>query len=788
MDSQASGNREIVFIESDNICFILKGDSEQVDFNSDTEIRIDSYGNDIEAPFNRNIYLKEYSNYEVIVESKNGVEVEFYHENINIRNKVSPIRRGSKNLSGIINFRGDIGFTDIIIKVNDKPEFKCTLEVYPSKISYKEDYEEILRDVNEEIYNLAYGFLARTYLGAEINNKVSYSNTEFYSILNYIFDKLIKAIDIVIINPHHQLYKESRVYKYKSLKNVSSDTIKWLEKRPYLMREVNGRYIPIEALQTNKIITVDTKENRFTKFILNKIINKIDNFIKCYKKVNKNPDSVILERLAVFKRKINTKINTSFLKDIKEEFNEASISLVLTMASGYRDVFKYYLMLQKGLTINSNIFSLSMKELSLLYEYWCFIKINSLLKKKYKLITTDFIKINRDGIYLSLKKGVKSSLLYENPNTGEKFKVSYNSSMESKTVGQIPDNVLSINKDKCEKAYNFIFDAKYKIDTTDSYKTVYGGVGPKEEDINTMHRYRDSILYKNKNENCIFGAFVLFPYKNEEEFRNHKFYKSIEEVNIGAIPFLPSTTTLMDEFLNEIIQESSYSTFERGLNNIGREAYIQENQYSNRTVLVGSLKNKEQLAINLEENFYHTKKTNVNLIENKIEYIAIAQSINNFGLEEAGIKYYGKIKEIKEVKRKEITEIPKESDEIYYKFIIGEWLILDNKIKVKGKNVMKIIYTTEYLLKNAETVSELFIKDKEEFRIWKELKRVFKEVEIERDYRDTKQNIRFLKLENKEIIIEDDKIKIINGDSLKVMDKKDFDKNPKYLIKEILGI
>ena len=35
-------------------------------------------------------------------------------------------------------------------------------------------------------------------------------------------------------------------------------------------------------------------------------------------------------------------------------------------------------MLQKGLSINSNIFSLSMKELSLLYEYWCFIKINSL--------------------------------------------------------------------------------------------------------------------------------------------------------------------------------------------------------------------------------------------------------------------------------------------------------------------------------------------------------------------------------------------------------------------------
>ncbi|MDV4151762.1 DUF2357 domain-containing protein [Clostridium sp. AL.422] len=791
MDSQASGNREIIFIESDNVCFIIKSSSDVINYNNEAEVKIDSYGNIINTEFNKNVHLKEYSNYEVIVESKNGADVEFYHENINIRNKVTQTRRGSKNLSGIINFKGDIGFSDIIIKVNGRKEFKCTLEVYPSKICYKEDYQEILRDVSEEIYNLSYGFLARTYLGAEINNKVSSSNTEFYSILNYVFDKLIKAIDIIIMNPHHQLYKENRVCNYQSLKNVSNDTVKWLEKRPQSIRKVNGRYIPTEALQTKKIITTNTKENRFIKFILIKIINKIDNFIKCYKNINTSLDSVVIERLNLFKRKISTKINTSLLRDIKEEFNEASMSLVLTIASGYRDIFKYYLMLQKGLTINSNIFSLSMKDLSLLYEYWCFIKINSLLKKKYNLISTDLININRDGIYVSLKKGITSNLLYENPNTGEKFKVSYNSIMTSKTVAQKPDNVLSINKDNCEKSYEFIFDAKYKIDTTDEYIGKYGEVGPKEEDINTMHRYRDSILYRNKidykNENCIFGAFVLFPYKNEEEFREHKFYKSIEEVNIGAIPFLPSTTTLMTEFLDELINESSYSTFERSIKTIGEENYINEDQYAKRNVLVGSLKNKEQLDINLKYNFYHTKKKNINIIDNKIEYIAIAQSINHFGTKEAGIKYYGKVKEIKELKRNDITEIPDNSEELYYKFIVDEWLRLNNKIKVKGNNVMKIIYTTEYLLRSADTVSELFIKDKEELRIWRELKRIFKEIEVENYHKENKQVIKFLKLENKQLIIEENIIKIIDGKSIETIDKNDFNKNPKRHIKAILN-
>ena len=164
-------------------------------------------------------------------------------------------------------------------------------------------------------------------------------------------------------------------------------------------------------------------------------------------------------------------------------------------------------MLQKGLSINSNIFALSMKELSLLYQYWCFIKINSLLRKRYKLISSDFITVNREGIFVSLKKGVTSTLVYKNPKTKETFKVYYNSFKSSnsgsktegsKTISQKPDNLLAIDKLGSEKAYEFVFDAKYKIDISKDYQDRYGGIGPKEEDINTMYRYRDAIVYKNR--------------------------------------------------------------------------------------------------------------------------------------------------------------------------------------------------------------------------------------------------------------------------------------------------
>ncbi|MCJ7688303.1 MAG: DUF2357 domain-containing protein, partial [Clostridiaceae bacterium] len=211
----------------------------------------------------------------------------------------------------------------------------------------------------------SYGFLSRTYLAAEINNKKSNSYTEFYSILSFVYENLMKAINIVLSKPHHELIVDSRVCKYQSLKNTSMDTIKWLEKRPHLLKNIDGRCIPTEALLVTKKVTLDTKENRFLKFMLTKIIEKIDSFIRTYVASPWKKNEDIINKLNTMKKAINSKLKTSFLKEVDSDYRNTSISLVFNMASGYREIYKYYLMLQKGLSINSNIFSLSMKELSL---------------------------------------------------------------------------------------------------------------------------------------------------------------------------------------------------------------------------------------------------------------------------------------------------------------------------------------------------------------------------------------------------------------------------------------
>ena len=245
MDLQPSGNKEIVFVETEEVYFILKGNNDSVAICEEASLEVISKDAILSAEYYKKMHLKEYKNYEVIIEAKKDAKIEFYHENSTIRDKVSATGRSNKMLTGVINFRGDIGYSDLYVFVNGKEHLKVIVEVFPSKIDYKEDYKALIEDVNKEIYNLAYGFLGRTYLGTELVNVNRQSDTEFYSILKYVYEKLIKSVDIIIYKSHHILAKESNIKKYYALKNSSNETIKWLEKRSHLLQKVNGRNITI---------------------------------------------------------------------------------------------------------------------------------------------------------------------------------------------------------------------------------------------------------------------------------------------------------------------------------------------------------------------------------------------------------------------------------------------------------------------------------------------------------------------------------------------------------------
>ena len=809
MDLQLIGSNELLYIKTPKVSLTIKGKAshpnfEGIEYNTgDSSIKIyclDNFDVDLkqeEIPSfsmqSGGIYSGVYSilpmfyeqqNYEILVEGVDDHKVSFWHDNINIRNKISKASRHHEILSGVINFGNEIGLSDLVIKVDGSNYLRLTIEVFPSKIDYKEDYKKIVEDVTKEVYSVVFDFLKKTYQGYKQGESMNSSPVEFFAVVTKIFSDFLKATDMILANPHHLLEKNYEVQSSHKVKRTDNKSLRWIEKHPESALKKDNRIYVERTLAVKKQVTYDTKENRLTKYILQNTVRKLESFKKNYMNLQRKEDVEVINRIDRMIRELNRRCNNSFLGEVDAQETSSGMSLVFSMAPGYRDLYKYYLMLLRGLSITGDVFNISVKDIALLYEYWCFIKLNSLMKDRYELISQDVVKVQGNGLFVALVKGASSKVKYRNPENGEMIILSYNpTSGQSPTAAQRPDNVLSlekktVNHDGVKMKYEYVFDAKYRVNPalegTEYYNSVGHTPGPEISDINTMHRYRDAIVYANGGspyERSMFGAYVLFPYANEDEYRTHKFFESVDKVNIGGLPFLPSATSMVENMLDALISDSPDSAFERATLPRGIEVKLAKVDWDERDVLVGDLRNQKQLDICLSNNFYHMPADRISKSDFPIRYVAIYQSKRQFD-KNSGIRWYGEVISVTKVKRSEITEIPKNSDKQYYRFEINEWKKLDHVLEAKEIRDFPF-FTNIFLLKNCDEVPDLLIGSDEEYRLYTELKRIAASESQRKDADGCSYNVngKLLYVDNGEIVITDNK-KIINKIELKTFAKK----------------
>ncbi|MCY6960552.1 nuclease domain-containing protein [Clostridium sp. ZC22-4] len=343
---------------------------------------------------------------------------------------------------------------------------------------------------------------------------------------------------------------------------------------------------------------------------------------------------------------------------------------------------------------------------------WCYIKLHNIIKELgYDAINYGILSLNDNGLSLSLLQNREAVMIYKNKE-GRTIELWYNKTYKNlPTTSQRPDAVLCL-KTKSTDERVYIFDAKYRVSVNK------GIVGPNEEDINVMHRYRDSIVSELSNKYHFkydtFGAYVMFPYSDEKQFMNHKFYKSIEKVNIGAFPMLPGCYNLMKKHIQKIITESDIEAKERIL---VYDEYDDYAKFKLKNVMVVNIKDDKHMQIYKYNKFFHIPRKFLKNIELGVEYVAFYEPKGKSNI--GGIRYYGKIKEVKRYKRSECLEVPKNNDEEYLRFELEDVIQLNRCIEPVEYGIRLIAYTTLYLLKNAHNVHELHFKNAREIDIYK---------------------------------------------------------------------
>lgn len=698
----------------------------------------------------------ENGQYDFIIESSEYTNLNFIQNGIDINKYFKKV----KNITfGFLEFNGDVGYTNIDIYNDNIKVLTIIIEIFPTKMDYKKDYEEMIYEINEEISSIAFNLIDKTYLESKLIDTKKQTNTEFINILDKIFDDFINSLDFIVNNFKHNIIEKENIVSIHKAKKISKNTRNYVRTKPNLLIENkdgfinigNKTYISSKVIELKKDTTTNIFENQIIKYMIQDIIRRIEYLERLLIKTNGQIYKDIIDsKYKLSKKKLDLNLYLKkYFENISNIEPKNTMSLVFKMSHGYKDAYKKYKVLSKGLDLGDDLFKISPKKIYQLYEMWCYIKFHKILYDLgYDVVQYGIIDYKDNGLYLRLNTDKEASMIYKKDN--KSLRLWYNKSYSVPTTIQRPDTVLHIENINSKEKRTYIFDAKYrmKIDAN-------GNESPLEEDINVMHRYRDAIVSETDDtinyKYDTFGAYVMFPCSDEKTFMSNRFYNTIDKVNVGAFPMLPGSTALITNHLKKILSESDLESKDSRIMTEEFDDYV---RFKKEDVMVVNVKDQNHLKLYLKNKYYDIPKTQLANPRVGLKYIAFYQPKTTFD-EKSGIYYYGIINNIRDMSYNNVN---------YLRFELVEIKSMP-QVRTHEIGPINIIYTTLYLLINAENTRELKVKSSLELKVHKCLREISNQynLKLKKDISNS-ENI-------EQYILDDSTIEIIDGKYIRINGK-----------------
>ena len=327
---------------------------------------------------------------------------------------------------------------------------------------------------------------------------------------------------------------------------------------------IEGRPLPSKLPELSRRTSYDTPENRHVKYLLKQTSFRLQQIVPTEASGDEDADFTAEQKFFNFFRPIAKEmlrdverlLQNSFLREINSCPAPASGNQVLQKHPVYSAFGRVAYILNGGLSATGGLLRIGLKHIAELYEYWCFRKLVELLRDRFELVQQTMVRMRHTGVVVTLEKGRQAAVRFKNAE-GKSVDVIYNRTfLNLPTLAQKPDNIIQLTDGRTFH----ILDAKYRIATNSDYKEQFGGPGPTTDDINTMHRYRDAIVLSQVLGGGVYelgvvkDAVVLFPFHDEDAYKNNRFYKSLKEVQIGGLPCLPNSTGLLEQHLESILR------------------------------------------------------------------------------------------------------------------------------------------------------------------------------------------------------------------------------------------
>ena len=324
-----------------------------------------------------------------------------------------------------------------------------------------------------------------------------------------------------------------------------------------------------------------------------------------------------------------------------------------------------------------------------LYRYWSFMKLAQMLAERYTLVHQTVLRLAEGQISFAWPKDTDVRMSFHNAADGKTISLSLQ-----------PDGEILLQQ---SGGFTYAF--------LPCYRTVENRV--RDMDLRQAYQRRNELFFQKKL--AAVGAFVLYPGTDDPDYRQSESFCGILRERVGAVALVPGAAQLLERLLDKLLFGIPMADFSPAVLPTELEMQLEQVDWSKRNVLVGVLRNPEQLDLCLKRHFYHMPASLVEQSAHPIGYVALYQSRNLFG-RDAGIRYYGEVAEYNAVPRYTIRELPSYSKETYYRFAVKKWHMLPQTIQVQDRGSLAKL-TNLFLLQNSSHDTALLIETEEMFRL-----------------------------------------------------------------------
>lgn len=470
--------------------------------------------------------------------------------------------------AGTLNFGRQVGFSTLGITVGHQ-DLQLTLEVFPAKIDYKTDYQNILSDISRASRTLAFEYLRATHQKGKPANVSDQAEFDWLVLLRHEILQLSRAINHVNQHPHRSLAREIRDVRLEHVKKADSYTRKSIcrGKGSGGWSEIQGIGPTRNLLPTSRSVeTLDIPEHRWLRMGLLLIRTKLSDVQASLKLEasrqrsmthNKRRLMAEIKEVDDFVQSISDLLNLPLFNGVTQAPPPGFTSLTLMSGVGYGEAYQAISTLRLGLTIEEGSIEFSTMDVHALYETWCFIEVLRIVVTNAgaQADLSSIISVDNAGIRVRMRQGRRGSVKFHSGTLD--ITLSYNEPYRGLTGEQKPDIVLRLRHSGWPDLY-IIFDAKYRLDASDSFRRRFGCAGPPLDAINALHRYRDAIVVGSQASGTLSRPVVkgaaLYPLSVTESanFGTSRLKEALDVLGIGAIPFLPGNTQHFEAWIASI--------------------------------------------------------------------------------------------------------------------------------------------------------------------------------------------------------------------------------------------